>query len=171
MSAKWPSKIPMQTGTFPRFESARPVPSTRPAVRLSRPPSLRPSAVLPVACRVLVIDDDEMVRRALVRGLRRRHLVTDLRDAESGLALIASGARFDAIFCDLNLGGMSGLEFFAQLEALDASQAGRVVILSGGLAGDEGEGAGGPRFLEKPASMATLEATVAELARRGVRAA
>jgi len=118
-----------------------------------------------VANEVLVIDDDDMVRRALVRGLGRKHVVVDLRDAESALDLIESGRRFDAILCDMNLEGMSGRDFFFNLEAMAEDQARRLVILSGDpttldpdLFGDLP-----PRFLEKPASMVKITAVLAEL--------
>ena len=102
---------------------------------------------------------------ALVRGLGRKRAVVDLRDAESALELIASGKRFDAILCDMNLDGMSGRDFFVNLEAMDEDQARRVVILSGdptsldpNLFGDLP-----PLFIEKPASLVKIEAVLAEL--------
>lgn len=114
---------------------------------------------------ILVIDDDDMVRRALVRGLRRTHSVVDLADAESAVSLIESGQRFDAILCDMNLGGMSGRDFFVQLESLAEEQARRLVVLSGDPTSLEPTlfGDTPPRFLEKPVSMAKIESVLAEL--------
>ena len=129
--------------------------------------SVRPPAPVSAATHtVLVIDDDDMVRRALVRGLRRNHVVIDLRDAETALELIANGRRFDAILCDMNLEGMSGRDFFLNLDATAEDQARRVVILSGDPTSLEPELFGDlpPRFIEKPASMARIEALLAELA-------
>jgi len=139
-----------------------------PVYRSTRPASGRPSAPAPALNpSVLVIDDDDMVRRAIVRGLRRKYSVVDVRDAETALEVIASGQRFDAILCDLNLGGMSGRDFFLRLDASDEDLARRVVILSGNLpaTADGRFGAALPRFLEKPASIATIEATLGQLAR------
>ncbi len=154
MASRTHSTPPLQSGRHPKFRSTPP----SPVLPLARSP------------RVLVIDDDAMVRRALVRGLQRKYAVTDLADAESALALIAGGARFDAILCDLNLTGMSGRDFFLCLDAKDEDQARRVVILTGsftaGLFGDRE-----PRFLEKPASMAMIDAALADLVSPDVRAA
>ncbi len=139
-----------------------------PVHRSVRPATVRPSAPVPVVPpSVLVIDDDDMVRRAIVRGLRRNYAIVDVCDAETALALIANGRRFDAILCDLNLNGMSGRDFFLHLDATNQDQARRVVILSGNprAMDDARFGALPPRFIEKPASMALLEATLDELAR------
>ena len=154
MASRTHSTPPLQSGRHLKFRS-------------THPPPVLPFAHSP---RVLLIDDDAMVRRALVRGLKRKYAVTELADAESALALIAGGARFDAILCDLNLAGMSGRDFFLYLDAKDEDQARRVVILTGnfaaGLFGDRE-----PRFLEKPASMAMIDAALADLVSPDMRAA
>lgn len=159
MPSSTKSTPPLQSGRHPKYRSVPPGPSAH-------------AGPLPASggpC-VLVIDDDDMVRRALVRGLRRKYAVTDLRDAESALALIEAGARFDAILCDLNLGGMSGPDFFLNL---DDEQASRVVILSGNPDGmDDPRFAGRePRFLEKPSPMAAIEAILVDMFDHGARAA
>lgn len=132
--------------------------------------SVRPRA--PSLPSVLVIDDDDMVRRVLTRMLRRKYVVTEMRGAEEALAAITSGERFDGILCDLNLVGMSGRELLLRLRAESPSQASRVIILSG----SGGEYLDDPvlgtaRCLEKPATALEIEQALAELVAVPARAA
>lgn len=120
------------------------------------------------APRVLIIDDDEMVRKALTRALRRRYAVTEQRDAESALLMIQSGVRFDAILCDLHLNGMSGRELVLELDDTIPEQAKRVILMSGTgreAMDEELQLVVQSRFIEKPASFAQIEAAVATLMR------
>lgn len=122
-------------------------------------PSLRAKPV-EIGPRVLVIDDDAMLRRALVRGLKRRHSVADVEDAEMALAGIAGGDRYDAIICDLHLSGMTGRQFVLSLHAIVPDQAAKVIILSGccrDALDDALLDIVGPRFVEKPASLREIE--------------
>jgi two-component system, NtrC family, sensor kinase len=81
--------------------------------------------------RILVVDDDGPLRRVLHRLLGVRYEVMDVATAEEALAIIEGGARFDAILCDLHLGGMSGAEFRARVEQVDSGQARRCLIHTG----------------------------------------
>lgn len=60
--------------------------------------------------RVLVVDDDQPVRRVV--GEMLRALDCDVTEAASGEAAIATFARqaFDVIFLDVGMPGMSGVE-------------------------------------------------------------
>jgi signal transduction histidine kinase len=84
------------------------------------------------AMRVLVIDDEAAVSRALQRYLGRWHDVTPALRAREALGLISSGLRFDAILCDLMMPEMSGPQFHEALKQLDPEQAGRVIFMTGG---------------------------------------
>ena len=150
----------------PRFSSALPRGSARPADE---------SGVMPVALpNLLVIDDDHMVRRALVRVLRRKFNVTELEDAESALDLLDDGRVFDAIVCDLNLDGLSGRGFLVTLDAMRDPHSARTIILSGttkdGL-NDPLLEALGDRFVEKPATASQIEVVLADIVRERARAA
>jgi len=126
--------------------------------------------VVTVRRHVLVIDDDEMVRRAVVRALRRKYTITELRDAESALALIRSGSRFDAILCDLNLDGMSGRELLMSLRLLHPDQARRMAITSGSprsAMDEELLETLETRFIEKPATLSTIEGVLGAIVRAG----
>jgi CheY-like chemotaxis protein len=131
----------------------------------------RPAGYAP---EILVIDDDDMVRRSVVRVLRRKYTVVDLPDAESALAMIERGARYDAILCDLHLGAMSGRELLLALHRVAPAQANRLVILSGSprsaIAGAFLD-AVATRFLEKPATVAEIDAMVAGLVGTAAQAA
>lgn len=136
-------------------------------------PSIR---VKPVECgpRVLVIDDDAMLRRALVRGLKRKHAVVEMDDAELALASIVRGDRFDAIICDLNLGGMTGRQFLLALHAIFPEQAARVVLLTGAARtslDDTLLDIIGPRFVEKPATLGEIELVLDDVYGAQARAA
>lgn len=67
--------------------------------------------------RIAVIDDDCGVRRALARLLRSAgHAVLTFESAEEFLASCPPG-RVDCLVLDVYLGGMSGVDLHAQLEA------------------------------------------------------
>lgn len=70
---------------------------------------IEPSKPVRIA-RVLVIDDDDMIREILRRVLKA-HEVTVHASASDALTQIAGGSRFDAILCDLMMPGLSGIEF------------------------------------------------------------
>jgi DNA-binding response OmpR family regulator len=67
--------------------------------------------------RVLVVDDDHMVREVVVSYLRASgHEVTDCADGETALKLAASPPP-DLVVLDLMLPGVDGLEVCRQLRA------------------------------------------------------
>jgi CheY-like chemotaxis protein len=83
----------------------------------------------PTPARVLVVDDEAAVGRSTRMLLAPDYDITPVTRARDGLALLASGERYDAIVCDLMMPEMSGIEFYHQLSAEDAR---RVVFLTGG---------------------------------------
>lgn len=140
-----------------------------------KPPSTRfkPAPAEAGPC-ILVIDDDAMLRRALVRGLKRRHSVVERDDAEVALAEIATGARYDAIICDLTLGGMTGRQFLFSLQAILPEQAAKVVILSGTSKASLDEpllAIIGRRYVEKPATLGEIELVLGDVFGAHARAA
>ncbi len=101
------------------------LPAAPPAELGSPRPSLR--------ARVLVVDDDAAVLRAVARLLSQQHEVVALQDPEAALEHIRSGARFDVVFCDVLMPALSGLDLYAQSLPLWPAAAERFVFMSGGV--------------------------------------
>ena len=85
-----------------------------------------------VNLRVLVVDDEVALCKALKRNLGRRYEVVALERAREALELITGGQRFDAILCDLMMPEMTGPQFHEALSRLVPEQAGRVTFMTGG---------------------------------------
>jgi two-component system cell cycle sensor histidine kinase/response regulator CckA len=123
--------VPGQGSTFRVLLPAAPA--------LTEPPSAsaegagnRASAAGVPRGKVLVIDDEEMLRRALARTLGREHTVTLAASGAAAMALIDEGQRFDLILCDLMMDGMDGLDFHETLSHRYPEQASRIIVMSGG---------------------------------------
>jgi CheY-like chemotaxis protein len=113
------------------------------------------------ALRVLVIDDEVAIGRALKRHLARRYDVSVLNDAREALALITSGHRFDAILCDLMMPEMNGPQFHTELARQVPDQARRLTFMTGGAFTDEALAFLSkvrPPCLEKPIDLERLDA-------------
>jgi CheY-like chemotaxis protein len=93
-----------------------------------------PSKPTPAASRrgrVLVVDDEPAIGKALRRILAGEHDVTLETDARSAFERL-DGESFDIIFCDLMMPNMSGMDFFEQVSARSPALAARIVFLTGG---------------------------------------
>jgi len=88
--------------------------------------------------KVLLIDDDAHVARAVARVLRSHGMVTTVVNSAAAGQAALSGARFDVVVCDLALGGDSGLVF---LDAMRARGDQTPFVLTTGYAGSEREAA------------------------------
>lgn len=82
--------------------------------------------------KILVIDDEPMVARALGRSLAQDHEVTIVFNAEDAHQRIVSGERYDVIICDLMMPQMTGMDLHAELFRTAPEQAARMVFLTGG---------------------------------------
>jgi CheY-like chemotaxis protein len=78
---------------------------------------------------VLIVDDEELLRRALVRVLAPVCDVVAYPSAIDALDRVARGERFDVIFIDAHLPDMDGRTFYARLRMRNREHADRIVFL------------------------------------------
>jgi CheY-like chemotaxis protein len=80
--------------------------------------------------RVLVVEDEEMVRRIARRALEEfGYEVVEAADGQAALDLLAGGAAPDLILCDIVMPGLSGQELGAALSS--AAPRARILYMSG----------------------------------------
>ena len=135
--------------------------------------------LLPPAClglRVLVVDDDELMREVVAALLRRMGLqhIRFAADGNAALAYVAAVAHGPAsvqlVICDLGMDGMDGIECFRNLAA--ERYAGGLIVLSGSDARVlstvrrlvQGHGLNLLEVLRKPVDAAALRAAILPLA-------
>jgi signal transduction histidine kinase len=82
--------------------------------------------------RVLVVDDEPMITKAVQRMLSAEHEVLTIHSADEALRRISAGERFDVILCDLMMPQMTGMDLYAELLRVTADQATQMIFLTGG---------------------------------------
>jgi signal transduction histidine kinase len=82
--------------------------------------------------RVLVVDDEPLMLRALRYILGREYEVTYVRGALMAKDLLETGAQFDVILCDLMLEEMTGMALLRALEESHPDLARRMVFMTSG---------------------------------------
>jgi PAS domain S-box-containing protein len=143
------------------------------ATRSQLKESSRPPALVPQSPRVLVVDDDQLLVRAVRRSLAPLEVTTCL-DANEALALLTAAPEFDLVLCDLMMPGLTGMDLYERVLAVSETLARRFVFLSGGPTTDRAA-----RFLasidnarlEKPFDPASLRRFVERFLQGGDPAA
>jgi CheY-like chemotaxis protein len=121
--------------------------------------------------RVLVVDDDAAVGRAIQRVLRPL-AVTFAQSAAGALARVAAGGRFQAIVCDVHMPAMTGMQFQREVRRIAPDLAERIVFVTGGAQTPEAAAfvaSTASPCLAKPFESGELRAAVAAMARRPSR--
>jgi DNA-binding response OmpR family regulator len=117
--------------------------------------------------KVLVVDDDEALRRLMRLELSDKYEVFDSGDPEQGLAL-ALEHRPDIILLDLRMPKYSGYELLQTFTSFSRTQMIPVIVVSGEAGGQTKEhckelGAAG--YFEKPIDFDALRAYIHQLAK------
>ena len=130
------------------------------------PPVPEPPAPKNGRRRVLVVDDEPRVGRALQLVVGSVHDVTVLSSATDALRRIDAGERWDAILCDLWMPEMDGIAFYQALAERDATWVPKFAFVTGGAFGARALdflASHAVTTIAKPASAATLLAAVDRL--------
>src|SRR5437867_11671228 len=168
--ARFVLSLPLALASAP--DSAMPTATAAapaPALASSTPPSESPlrsagGAQSPAGSlaglRVLIVEDEEAVRRPMARYLTRRGAeVDEAADGVEGLARLRTQPA-NVILADLRMPRMGGVELYAQLEEERPELAARVLFLSGDvsqLAQPGNTPVPRERVLVKPVELAELE--------------
>jgi PAS domain S-box-containing protein len=86
--------------------------------------------------RVLVVDDEPMIGRALKRSLSERDDIVVCQSGADALDLLAASREYHLILCDLSMPGMSGAKLCEQIGERWPEMIRRVVIMTGGAVTD-----------------------------------
>jgi signal transduction histidine kinase len=151
------AQSPVVTGSPARAPGAADARPGEPA-----PPRAAPSLA---GVRVLIVEDEEPVRRPMTRYLTRKGAdVVEAGDGAAALTLLRERAA-DVILADLRMPRMGGMELYAQLEEERPELAARVLFLSGDVS-QLAEPGNTPvpreRVLVKPVELAELERRILE---------
>src|SRR5213594_533147 len=144
-----------------------PVP-TAPASAPQAAPPPPPKGTL-TGIRVLLVDDEELIRRPMARFLAKRG--AEIKEAADGLAALerlAEGFEPQVILADLRMPRMDGAEFYEHLQQQRPALAERLLFLSGDITQLAGRGlaeVSRDRVLVKPVELAELERRIAAFVR------
>lgn len=114
--------------------------------------------------RVLLVDDEPGMLRAMTRLLQTQHVVVSTQDPREALRLLQAGQRFDVILCDLMMPHMSGVELHEEIASLAPEVARGMVFVTGGVVDDRTRqflASSEHERLEKPFAPQDLRAVVA----------
>jgi len=119
--------------------------------------------------RVLIIDDEVMLGRTFQLGLEGAFEVVLETSGQGALGRVLSGEAFDAIFCDLRLPEVSGIDIQAAIAKNRPALLPRFVLMTGGAVTDEAreflESYEGP-VLNKPFRLGEVETLTRRLVER-----
>ena len=167
-------RIVTEHGGTVRVESS---PGTGAAFIILLPPSAESAAAPPdeassrqsQGLRLLVVDDEQPIRRALMRYLGRHgHTVDTAKDGNEALQLIAAGS-YDVVLSDLRMPGMGGEELLDTLRERHPDIAARVMFMTGHVARDDEafrRTYGDVPIIDKPFSLDELGRRIDDLATR-----
>lgn len=135
-------------------------------VRVAKPRG--PAAAKPADARrlrILVLDDEEAIRKFLVRVLRDSVDVVATGTGADALRLIDAGD-FDGIFCDHRMPGMTGTDVYKRIATVRPELARQFILMSGDVLNPEllafAEGRA-IRLLSKPFEIETLRSIIGEI--------
>jgi signal transduction histidine kinase len=134
-----------------------------------RTPTAPPRSASMAGLRLLIVDDEEAVRRPMAKFLQRRG--AQVVEAGDGVEALASleGQDADVILADLRMPRMSGVALYQKLEETRPELAGRVLFLSGDISQLSEPGntpVARERVLVKPLELSELERRILEFVRR-----
>jgi CheY-like chemotaxis protein len=118
--------------------------------------------------RVLVIDDEPLMLKAVIRSLASEHDCIGSSSAQEALQRLLAGEQFDVILTDVMMPEMSGGELHARLVQSAPEIARKMVFLTGGAFTAEAKAFLDQvpnRRMEKPFDPASLRAVVREMLR------
>ena len=139
------------------------IPDDEHVERSSKPPTskvIRPGTprILPaLRPRILIIDDEAPLIRAMTRWLRSRADVTGTTDPAEGLELAATQG-FSFILSDLNMPTLSGADIVEALKKRNPAALERFVIMTGSVTAR----VPGVRIVNKPVDLETLDRLLEE---------
>jgi CheY-like chemotaxis protein len=107
--------------------------------------------------RILVLDDDKTVARAVGRMLAHHEVIQET-NPEAALARIRAGERLDLVLCDMTMPGMSGADVLDWMRARCGTDCPMLVLMSGAK---DVTAASADAFLKKPFRAAELHRLVA----------
>ncbi|WP_437642566.1 hybrid sensor histidine kinase/response regulator [Sorangium sp. So ce854] len=116
--------------------------------------------------RVLVVEDEASLARALSEQLGRVHQVSVAPSADAAMGMLAGGQRFDVVLCDLRMPGMSGDVFYTHIRESDPALAQGFIFMTGVGFGADVErflASSGRPLLEKPFSAEDALSAIAEV--------
>jgi signal transduction histidine kinase len=148
-------EVESEVGKGSRFRVLLPVVRPMPAAPAAAPTAAR--------ARVLIVDDEPFVGRALGRILASAHDVTVTTSPLEALARFEAGERWDVMLCDLMMPELTGMELEARIAVAAPEMVGRIVFMTGGAftaAAREFVDSGRP-CIEKPIDPAALRTLVA----------
>ena len=124
-------------------------------------PRVRSEPIVPGSLDILCVDDEDALRRSLMRLLNKLgHRTQGAENAEQALVAI-EGARFDLVISDLRLPGMDGEQLRDAIAERHPDLRDRVLLISGFFR-EPGE----QDFLQKPFSLQDLRRAIAAIIER-----
>jgi two-component system cell cycle sensor histidine kinase/response regulator CckA len=160
-------EVESRLGHGSTFRVVLPPTQVAPTVAPPSPPRAPPSSSR--SARILVVDDELSLARAVALLLDRYGEVMVESCGEHAQDRLARGEAFDVVLCDLVMPVMSGFELYRWIDVHRPELSDRVVFMSGGRLGDEERGHSErhpERWLRKPFDADKLEAAVLRVLRR-----
>ncbi len=121
--------VESEEGQGTRFAVRFPVSGRRATGEMDAPSEAPPSST---SGRFLVIDDEPLVGRSIMRVLGREHDTVVVISGAEAQELLAKDQGFDGILCDLMMPGITGMDVYEWLAAKHPNLARRTVFLTGG---------------------------------------
>ena len=119
--------------------------------------------------KLLFIDDEIQLLKALGRRYRREHDVTLVSSAEEALQTLGASGGWDAIICDVMMPTMDGPTLYMRAIDLDDALEGRFIFCTGGVF-TEGSREFAERtscpVLDKPVQLSALDAMIQQIVSR-----
>jgi signal transduction histidine kinase len=148
-----------------------------PAVRTTPvppPPAAKTGEQSLSGVAVLLVDDEELIRRPMARFLSKRGAtVREAGDGAAALEQLRQNGDPHVILADLRMPRMDGAEFYERLQEELPALAARVFFLSGDITHLAGRGVSDiprDRVLVKPVELAELEQRIREFVKGATRA-